>query len=370
MKLLNIAAISDIHLGHRRNHAREIVKNLYRALPDNAQTGALDLLVLVGDVFDNLLTAPADALVEVDLWFAYLLRLCAKHSIVLRILEGTRSHDWLQSERFNTLERMLQTGCNMRYVKTIDIEYIEPLDIHVLYVPDEANPTTEETLKEVHALLRAKGLNQVDFAFMHGQFEYQLPPVVKAPKHNAEEYLKIVRYLIFIGHVHLYSNYDRIYAQGSFDRLAHGQEEPKGHLRARVSPNGEYEVTFVENEGAMRFVTINCIGLDLEQTLQAVAKVAQGLPEGSHVRLECQPDNPILTNMELLIRTWPLLNWSKLVPSEERREEVTESEEEFVYMPITLTRENLGGMLMARIAQRGVPEAVLDAAQDILKELL
>lgn len=371
MKTLNLASVSDIHLGHRRNPARDIVKNLYAAFPDNAQTGELDVLCVVGDLFDDLLTAPNEALEETDPWIAYMLRLCAKHAIKLRILEGTPSHDWRQSERWNTIERVIQSGCDYKYVKDLSIEFIEDLDIHVLYVPDEWETTAEKTLAQVHELLRAKGLEQVDYAFMHGQFEYQLPPVVKAQKHSSEEYLKLVRHLIFIGHVHIHSSLDRIHAQGSFDRLTHGEESPKGHLRARVHPSGEYEMTFVENTGAKIFLTISCLGMTLEETLEQVDRRAPKLPEGSFVRIEADGDNPVLANMELLIRRYPTIAWSKLArEAAEEEAALAAADTEELYVPITLTKDNLGELLVSRVAAREVSEHVLLAVHEIIKEVL
>lgn len=366
-----MAAVGDIHIGHRRNPAREIVHNLYRAFPDNAATAALDIIFFEGDFFDDLLTAPNEAFDEADPFLAHMLRLSAKHGIVLRFLEGTPSHDWRQMERIVTLERMLQTGADVKYVKELSIEYIEKHDIHVLYVPDEWETSAERTLEQVDALLRAKGLTQVDYAVMHGQFEYQLPDFVKAQKHSSTEYLKRVKKLIFIGHVHVHSRLDRIIAAGSFDRLVHGEEGPKGHVRARVCGDEMY-VQFVENEHAKRFVTLNCVGLTLEDTLLRVTEGVRGLPDGSFVRVEADQTNPILTNMELLIRNHPTMTWSKLVREEAEQEQLTDAQsEEVLYVPITLTRDNLGALLIERIAARHTPSAeVLGAAEEILKEVL
>ena len=75
------------------------------------------------------------------------------------------------------------------------------------------------------------GLTKVDYAVMHGQFDYQLPKhITGMPRHDSQKYLDIVKHYIFIGHIHTHSVYDRIIAQGSFDRLTHGQEEPKGYV--------------------------------------------------------------------------------------------------------------------------------------------
>lgn len=371
LKPLQIATISDIHLGHKRNPAHELVPKLYRAFPDNGETAELDMIVIVGDLFDSLLIAPNETFSWADPWIGYMLRLCAKHDIVLRVLEGTPSHDWKQSERFNTIESIVKSGCDFKYVKELAVEYIESLGLHVLYVPDEWETTTEKTLEQAQALIRAKGLQQVDFAFMHGQFEHQLPEFVRAQKHSSAEYLKLVKHLIFIGHVHTHSHYERIHAQGSFDRLAQNEEGPKGHLRAQVIGN-EYNVRFIENTEAKRFVTVDCQHLSLEDTLARIDQAALRLPEGSYVRVRGDETNPIFSSMEELIRRWPLLVWSKDVVSPDTPSpETARLQESETYVPITLTKDNLGSLLLERLVLKHVPTAeVLAAAEEILKETL
>src|ERR1700739_1745074 len=95
---LNIASISDVHLGASRTPTTGILKNLRAAFPDNEETAQLDLICFVGDVFDTLLTLNYDDLVAIKLWINDFLRLCAKHDIVVYVLEGTPSHDWWQSQ--------------------------------------------------------------------------------------------------------------------------------------------------------------------------------------------------------------------------------------------------------------------------------
>lgn len=367
---LKIASISDVHLGHKRTPTSEIVHNLYGAFPDNAETGELDLIVIAGDLWDRLLIAPDDSFSYADPWLAYMLRICARYDIVLRILEGTPSHDWKQSERINTIEQMTKSGADVKYVKDLSIEYIEKLGIHVLYVPDEWETSTDKTLDQARALVRAKGLEQVDFAFMHGTFAYQLPDFVKAQKHDEAAYMALVKHLIFIGHHHSFSNYRRIFSHGSFDRLAHGEEEPKGHLRASVC-GGEYDVRFIENKGAKPYVTINCIGLTLEDTLILVDQTVARLPECSNVRIEADQSNPILVNMELLIRNYPTYTWSKLVrEADEPERPEYEPQDEVVYQPIAITRDNLSALLLPRLAKHSPSAAVLAAAEEMMKEVL
>lgn len=366
---LKVAVISDIHLGCRRNPAKEIIKNLYEVFPDNNETAALDIIVLAGDVFDTLLSLNEPEIWDIKIWVNWLLRKCKKYNILLRVLRGTPSHDWEQSFMFESMNDTGNIGCDLKYVKELSIEYIEEYGISVLYVPDEWNPSTEKTLDQVKELLAAKGLDQVDFAFMHGQFEYQLPPFVKAQKHSSSEYLRLVKYLIFIGHVHVYSDYERIYAQGSFDRISHGEEKPKGHLRAYVRDVDDYRVEFVENKGAKKFVTVNCRAMTLEETLKEISEQVRDLPKGSHVRISADFRNPIFTNMEVLTRHFSFITWSK----DEREQKTIEEEEENLEespppMAMTITRDNVAGLLSSRLISRDVRSEILEVCSQILKE--
>lgn len=370
-KEFRLAVVSDIHLGHRKNDTDYIITNLEKAFPDDAQTAQLDLIVLAGDVFDGLLTLPEQSVGEIDLWIAKLLRLCKKHNIVLRVLEGTPSHDRQQSKRFVVINEAGEIGCDLRYVDDLSIEYLAQFDLNVLYVPDEWESTTDRTLMQVHELMKARQLDKVDYAFMHGQFEHQLPPVVKAPKHDASAYLKLVDKLIFIGHVHIFSRYDRIIAQGSFDRLSHGEESPKGHVRACWRTHDDYEITFVENKGARKFITVECNGLTTEETLREVHEATASLEDGSFVRISTHKDNPILTEMNQLVLYRPLITWSKIVRDEVKPQSLINSPvfNQHSFTPITITRDNIVKLVMDRLLAKNTDPAYLAACEQLVSEM-
>lgn len=368
---IKLASVSDIHLGHDRNVTPFIITNLRQALPDDATTASLDFIFLVGDVFDGLLSRADESCVAIDMWIMDLLWLCKKHGIRLRVLEGTRSHDWKQSACFVTLNEGAKIGCDLQYIDKLSIVYEPEFDINILYIPDEWEPDPNDTYAQVQELMRAKGLEKVDFAFMHGQFEYQLPPVVKAPKHNSEAYLSIVKHLIFIGHVHIHSILDRIYAQGSFDRLAHGEEHPKGYVRATVFKNGDFTAEFVENKNARKFITIETVGLTLDETLAEIEAKIQGLPNDSFVRVSCLAGNPLLENMHELVLRWPLYTWSKIKREiKEEAPEVLDNElSQLDFIPITITRDNITKLVTDRVRQKGVSLDILEMVERTVTEL-
>lgn len=377
---LTIVNFGDIHLGHRQNTTPEIIKNLISALPDNAETAKIDILLFGGDVFDLLLTLSNGYVPLIQQWIARTLKLAKKHNIMVRVLKGTPGHDWEQSQLWESINAIADIGADLKYVKTIQIEYIEQYGISVLYVPDEANSTTEKTLNQVRDIMRAKGLDQVDFALMHGQFDYQLPDFIPAQKHDSQAYLALVRELIFVAHVHTHSRYDRIRADGvsvpgilvpgSTDRLKHGEEEAKGHLRVFCSKSGNYDVRFIENKTAKKFVTISCKGMTLESTMQEVDEKVKGLPDDSYVRIEADHDNPILLNIAQVVMRHPQYNWNKISRKEKLAEQESDLVEQSAFTQITLTEDNLSDILFDRIMKTAPRPEVLEAARRLMMEVM
>lgn len=370
MKELKIAVVSDIHLGSRRNETEYIIENLDREFADDISFSQLDLLVLAGDVFDRLLSLSDSCVYSIDSWIIRLLRLCKKHDVILRVLYGTPSHDRDQSQRFVLLNDEARIGTDLKYIKELSIEYIEKLDVNVLYVPDEWEEDTSKTLSQVKELLKSHSLKSVDFAFMHGSFSYQLPEFVKSPRHDAEQYQKLVDKLIFIGHIHTHSRFGRIIAQGSFDRLAHGEEEAKGHIRVTVRSKDDFEIVFHENKNAKKYITVECEHLSLEETIRKVYREIDDLPDGSCVRLSCSKDNPIVTEMEQLVKYRPFITWSKIIRSENDEVDIIKDDEiNDQYIPIQITRDNIQKLVMARAVLKNNSPNVLDTIETFLTEL-
>ena len=366
-----IAVVSDIHLGGKRNKTEDIIYALKRAFPDTQETAELSMVVFAGDVFDRLLEYPDEDVSHIEIWIYEFLNLCSKNNTVVRVLEGTPSHDRFQSEAFVRINHTAHFEVDLKYFKALDIEYIEKFGYTFLYVPDEWEVTTDKTLDDVKSLMKSKNLSQVDFAIMHGNFDYQLPThIKKIPRHNSDEYLKLVKYYIFIGHIHIFSCKDRIIAQGSFDRLAHGEEGPKGHVRAVINDDGEKEFFFCENKLARIYKTFKCYKYNLEETLQYLKKKVEKLPTKSCVRVEANHDHPIFSNMNQLVALYPTIVWTKLPKSDEIENEIIDSDEVEEYTQITINKDNVVSLLMNRLTNIGVQPTILAKSEKLLTELI
>lgn len=345
-KPIRIAAIGDIHLGHHKTQTHSILDNLRRAFPDNETTGELDLVLFEGDVFDRLLVFPSENTVEITYWIMEFLDICRRRKIRVRVLEGTPSHDWRQSLIFDTLNRAMGSHVDLKYVDTLSIEYIEALGLNVLYVPDEWAPEADDVWRQTKDLLNAHGLERVDIACMHGAFNYQIP--MSHNTHIPERYLSIVKHYIFIGHVHKHQPLDRILPAGSFDRLCHGEEEPKGHVRAVIYPDGQREYEFVENPGAKIYKTLDMQDTPLVEALARLKDQVADCPEGSHYRLRLKRNDELFTAIATVRSLYPQFYWTTQL---EEIEAVIEQlkVDSTVPQPITITRENLGGLVMDRL---------------------
>lgn len=369
---LRIASVSDIHLGNPRNEAQFIIDNFYKAFPKNAETAKLDVLILAGDVYDRLLNLPQEESHQIDNWIIYVLKLAKLYDIELWIVRGTNSHDRDQSKRFVLLNESHGIGAKLVYRDVLDIVWMERWGINVLFVPDEWNGNNPaKTLEDVYEMMAERNIVKVDFAVMHGQFEYQLPPVVKAPKHDSQAYLSIVRYFIFIGHVHTFTQNERIIAQGSFDRICHGEEGPKGHVRVIVRAEDDYEVEFVENEGARIFKTIDCKDLDLDAAEEVINKVLEKVPPFSHIRVRANKGSPLLQAEPHYTQKNNLIHWIFEANKDkalilERQEALQEA---IAYTPVQLTRDNIEQLTIGKFAKMNLLPDVCERALQKLQEL-
>ena len=302
--------LSDIHLGHSRNKTKNIIRNLNSFLIDYKQElKNLDILFISGDTFDRLLTTKSEEYIESLKWLSNLLLYCKERKIKLRILEGTPSHDARQIEAFVEVAKELDKNVDFKYINKLDIEYIQDLNINVLYVPDEWRHDSEITLKEVKDLLKEKHLAQVDISIMHGCFRYQLPIKPDAKfLHKESEYLDITKYYINIGHVHTGSAYERILAPGSFDRLSHGEEENKGGLLCNIYKDGSMDFKFLINNFALIFNTIEYTNEDEKEIIKDLKNKLKKYPDGSFIRIKIKNDNKLMKSLKSFLDVYINLN--------------------------------------------------------------
>lgn len=331
--------MSDVHLGHRVNATSDIVKNILSMLTDlkPSMIKDLDCIFIAGDLFDGKVSMKSEDAVWIMQFWLTLCKYCTDNKIALRLLEGTPSHDNWQGR---VLSKALETKkeLNFKYIEHLSIECLN--GINVLYIPDEWNPTTIETQNQVSQLLIEHHLEKADIAIMHGMFKYQ-SPVEKTHKlcHDEEYYLSIVKTFINIGHIHTYSKYNRIIAQGSVDRLRHNEEEKKGFSIMKI--DGE-KLThfFIENKNAKQFVTVKITSDDLDVCLNKIKEAASKLRNNSCLQIKAKRRHPIFLSIDEIQKLYPLLTITK--SNDDDKENILEVVNSKVeYIPLSITSNNI-----------------------------
>lgn len=350
---IDVLSISDIHLGNPANPAEFVIKGLEKKLTYKYMNG-VKILFIVGDVFDRGLPLNHRDVSYIASWIRRLLSRCARLGIIVLVLEGTPSHDRLQSHLFVAINDAAEDAdkCDLRYVKEVSIEYIEKYDLNILCIPDEKNTSDEVTYEQVKSLMAARALDKVDFAAMHGFFDFQVPVGRSTRYHIADRYLELVRYLIFIGHDHTFRKHDRIIVQGSPDRQRHGTEEDKGFVRAIVNRDGTYEATLEVNEYAMVFKTIELVD-DVDAATKQVYDVCDKHHQKAHIRFAANRDHPVMLAIDSFKAQYPFISFSKKIldeDTEELRGQLIDPAKEVDYVPFTIDSSNIKNLVHERLS--------------------
>lgn len=364
-------SLGDVHLGHRLTPAPHIIRNLQRLITDDLLK-KLDMIIITGDLFDRQLNNGDDDVNSINRWITLLLYKCAAYDVHLYIVEGTPSHDRKQSQFF--IEQKVNAGIevNLHYAKELEILYNERFDAHFLFVPDKWHPSTAVTLGQVKAKMKELGITQVDFAVMHGAFSYQLPSIVEEPTHDEAEYLALVKHQILIGHVHNMTVNERIYAAGSFDRICHADEIPKGMFYFEVRADDTFTATFIENRWAKSYVTWEVHGLDTKELNFQIKDRIKDLPKGSSIRLRCDPGDVANGDIDSYRREYQSFDWQITVEkATAKKNTVMESMRNFdmsEFVPIT--KDNILDLLLYELESQGHSESTVERCAMRFKELV
>lgn len=349
---------SDEHTLHPHTPTSHILSNIDR-LRNEVGADAIDMEVWGGDLCDdNTYTSNPDY-IYLQNWVKEYLHDCHERKRLVRILAGTTSHDWEQPEMFELLKP--KDSPYIKYVDTLSIEYIEEFDIHILYVPDNfGNKPKTEIYNDAVELIASYGLKQVDFIFLHGGFEYQLPPAPNQHDslYNSKAWSALASKIILSGHIHKPSTRYNIYCSGSLDRLQHGEMHPKGAYHVLFNKS-DVIPTFIENKRAMIYDEIKLSPTDTSTDIfiKMEKYLSNDIMRGASIRLSggiAEEVNPVLT--DLLMR-YPNYRFdAKNLVSENivSNEEVYEPEH---FQSVTLSEQNFKESFFRYIGEN-LPEGI------------
>jgi len=227
---IKLYCLSDFHLNnllYSRLYT-ELEETFLKKLKKNIKN--IDGIMILGDFFDEKISVDSQAAyIAIKIITEMVEILDGKP---LRILKGTKTHDFNQNNIFRFLEKK-----NLKVINVVEEEELFP-DYNVLYMPEEY----PENWKEYYAnFLDIDNKNEsfmYDTIFMHGMVDFaaHISLVLESEKFIKSAVVFPSKVLLdtapvtVAGHIHqAYKYKKRIFYCGSFSRFAYGEEGPKGY---------------------------------------------------------------------------------------------------------------------------------------------
>jgi len=366
-QLVRYLLLSDVHMGNPRINPKclhaKFRKHLYPRLKD------IDILVIAGDFWDTLLHMSSESSLEAVIIIQELAEMAYAQDFMIRVVRGTYVHDRNQNQFFQTTE-----DGRIKVFDTIDIEYIERYQQHILYMPDDLPGDHMEL-----ALQKMKDLQleRVDVIVHHGYFDHLLPPgIPMLPQHTLTEKAVNKQFhptVVMNGHVHKPGIYKNIISCGSFERFAHGEEEAKGFFLVTIdTKTRETKFEFIENTDATLCLTADL--RDYDSVEDALVKFEPWFEE--HMKLQ----NPLRPTVYLrLLTSTPLIaevleDWSKKhakglaitkPPVKKQTQVLPNTNQQLENLP-QITKANIGVLLFEHVKNKH-PNITTQRIQNILE---
>ena len=258
--------INDIHFGIRDS------KRLYDELnvvfkPFILDHPEIEFIFFNGDFFDHKLTLCEPESLYAMLFFKEIFDIAKERNIVIRMIQGTRSHEMNQLEIFRSYELENSKGTNFKIFNTVTEETLN--GIKILYIPEEYPVDADEYYKQYRE-------NKYDIIFGHGTWDFvaqqgqaehgNRKDTYSAPVFSWNEWKNSVDAFVSFGHIHGRNKYgNKIFYSGSFTRWNFGERSSKGFTYFSIDPGTkEYSVEFIDNDVAPRFDVLSAAELNIE----------------------------------------------------------------------------------------------------------
>jgi DNA repair exonuclease SbcCD nuclease subunit len=271
-------AIADIHFGKKDDMKlyEELKKHFIPKI--EKEKSDIDYIVIAGDLFDRVLRMNEIGSSLCIKFILELVDMAEKYDFKLRILKGTKTHDYNQLNNFKSIEANHYP--RVRIIQEAEQEEIFP-DIFYLYIPEEYMEKPAEYYKEFFEL--EEGV-KYDMGFFHGTFDYvgYIPNVESerhiknAPVFEAKKMAELVYGKWIGGHIHERTVYkNKIEYTSSFSRFAFGENKSKGFLEVFYDTETlECTTNFIENTDAPVYLTIDMDeiqGISLEEKMSVIS---------------------------------------------------------------------------------------------------
>ena len=263
MKLINI---SDIHIGKKDDMKLEKELDIFL---DYVKGNPCEVLTISGDLFDRVLTANEYGTVMAINFIKNLLNITTEHGTAVRIIKGTRSHD------FNQLDilKFIKKEVSEFYFNIIERNSTEEINgVKFLYLPEEYPTDYDDFYKENLLSVEDKtydiiiGHGMIDFIAFTGYEDDSENRVHGTPTHKADDLIRVTKGPIIFGHIHEKQEYkNKIYYTGSYSRYSFDTPSEKGFMVFDIDleDTSKFKMEFIENTEAPTYAVIDIDKLDL-----------------------------------------------------------------------------------------------------------
>lgn len=288
--------ISDIHLFNNNTPVTHIMDTLDKHVFNPKVLVEVDAVAISGDLFDKWVK-----LVNGGIFFEWTqraLQVLKDTNTVLRILEGTPSHDWKQAQFIVDINTHTGINADIHYITELSI-VDDPILGIVAYIPDECRSSPEKILSDLKEMMTTRGISQVDFIIAHGFFDFQLPPNQTSGM-DSKAMSDMTKHLIICGHDHRRKAHLKVRVPGSWDRIAHGEEGDKGGIVIDFNDK-ECREYFLKNPDALPYVKFSYLDMSDEEILQRIDSDLDSVPKG-YIRFELNDDTTLKGYISDLIK--------------------------------------------------------------------
>lgn len=285
--------ISDIHFGKKDDlrlfrELGQFNKKIHKEGED------IDIVFLQGDLYDRILKFNEIGGKLVLEFITELCELSDKYDFELRIIKGTKTHDFNQLDVFKKFEGKHK---NFRIITTVEVEEIFE-DIYVLYLPEEYPENPEEYYAEYFNIE-----GKYDYIIGHGMIDFvaHVPEkaedtgerfVRNAVTLKAKQLADLCYGLISFGHIHDRCDWKKkIYYTGSYSAFAFGEKKSKGYLECYYDPEElTFRVKHLVNKEAPSYITVNIDEIHFESTEEKITFIKDLKDEYDFIKIKTNND--------------------------------------------------------------------------------
>lgn len=267
-KLIGLT-IADIHFGKKDDDKlyEQLDKYFFGKIKELKED--LDVVIIAGDLFHRIIKMTESTSVYINNFISKLIMFSEKYDFKIRIIKGTKTHDFNQLDNFKHLE-----NGNFRIIQTVQEEEILK-DVYFLYLPEEYIEDPDEYYNQYLHLPEG---TKYDMIFYHGTLSHasfaskiqtSYTKIKNAVTFKTNELDDICYGKVLGGHIHIKDDH---YC-GSFTRFSYGEEKSKGFYEFEYDLKTlECKTNFIENKDAPTFVSIKFSQLkgDLNQSIEKI----------------------------------------------------------------------------------------------------